>query len=351
MPKKPTDPKQPKISFVLAKKTPPPISIPSPQRKSVNDLTDDFELLNNRRITRSSSNLSVPPEFSNLLTQKRSASLDNKMAGKGNAVKDIEKEKGSSKVGPKADSVVTQAVDQTVDLATKAVDQTVDSDTLIQDPGEVVQPSNLEIMAMLQSMKLNFTSEIKTELTDFRTEALSSMSALKANIQVLGESQKSIEGRIDAMETGQGTLAKEVKEMRAELNETKRDLAEHRNLTGSNINEIAKNMKAATERVSLDENLQKAINKAAKDIVIQGYKPDKSLSALDAGKKFLYEVMGKSSKEIDNLELLSVSFTRTDSDYPSGVLTFKNESSATNLLKDKKTVSYTHLTLPTICSV
>ena len=139
----------------------------------MNDLTDDFELLSNRRITRSSSNLSVPPEFSNLLTQKRSASLDNKMAGKGNSVKDIEKDKGSSKVDPKADSAVT-----------KAVGPTADSNSLSQDPGEVEQPTNLEIMAMLQSMKQNFTSEIKTELTDFRTEALSSMSALKANIQV-----------------------------------------------------------------------------------------------------------------------------------------------------------------------
>ena len=45
--------------------------------------------------------------------------------------------------------------------------------------------------------------------------------------------------------------------------------------------------------------------------------------------------MDKNDKEITNLELLTVSFSRTDSDHPTGVLTFKTESSVTNLLKDK----------------
>ena len=72
-------------------------------------------------------------------------------------------------------------------------------------------------------------------------------------------------------------------------------------------------MKAATERVNLDADLQRAINASAKNIVIQGYKPDKSLSELDAAKKFLKDIMGKNNKEIDGLELLSASFSRTDS--------------------------------------
>ena len=73
-------------------------------------------------------------------------------------------------------------------------------------------------------------------------------------------------------------------------------------------------MKAAAEMVNLDSDLQKAINQSAKDIVIQGYKPDKSITQLDAGRQFLKDIMGKSDKEIDHLELLSVSFSRIYSD-------------------------------------
>ena len=210
MPKKTSDLKQSKISFVPVNKTPPPILISSPHRKSVNDLTDNFELLANRRITRSSSKLSVPPERTNLLTQKRSASLDNKMSTKAPAEKESEKDKGTDEVDPKVDSIIS-----------KEVDPKADSKGPDQESSEVEQPSNAEIMAMLRGMKQDFTSEIKSELTDFRTETISSMTALRANVQVLGESQKSIESRIDAIETGQDSLAKEVKELRAELSETK----------------------------------------------------------------------------------------------------------------------------------
>ena len=80
MPKPSTDLKQTKLSFAPVKKSPPPIQISSPNRKSVTDLADNFELIANRRITRSSSNLSVPPERTTLLvSQKRAASLDTKM--------------------------------------------------------------------------------------------------------------------------------------------------------------------------------------------------------------------------------------------------------------------------------
>ena len=57
------------------------------------------------------------------------------------------------------------------------------------------------------------------------------------------------------------------------MNETKNKVAENRRLTGTDINEIAKNMKTAAEKVNLDADLQRAINASAKDIVIQGYKP------------------------------------------------------------------------------
>ena len=105
----------------------------------------------------------------------------------------------------------------------------------------------------------------------------------------------------------------------------------------TNIDEIANNMRAAAaDRVNLDSELQSAINASAKDIVIQGYKPDKNISELDAGKTFLKDVMGKCDNEIQNLELLSVSFTRTDSDYPAGMLSFKSDTSGNSLLKDKR---------------
>ena len=145
----------------------------------------------------------------------------------------------------------------------------------------------------------------------------------------------SLESSIDSMKKEQDSLAKQDKDLRDGLNDTKKEVAEHRRLAGTDINEIAKNVKAAAERVNLDSDLQSAINTSAKDIVIQGYKPDKSISELEAGKKFLKDIMGKNDKEITSLELLSVSFTRTDSDHPSGVLSFKSETSVTNLLKDK----------------
>ena len=76
------------------------------------------------------------------------------------------------------------------------------------------------------------------------------MAALKTNVQGLGENQKSIESSIDAIKKEQDSLVKQINDLRDELNRTKNDLAEHRRLTGTDINEIAKNMKAATERES-----------------------------------------------------------------------------------------------------
>ena len=95
-------------------------------------------------------------------------------------------------------------------------------------------------------------------------------------------------------------------------------------------------MNAAGDRDNLDSELHSAINASGKDIVIQGYKPDKNISELDAGKKFLKDIMGKSNNGIKNLELLSISFTRTDSDHPACILFFKLETSVKNLLKDKR---------------
>ena len=140
---------------------------------------------------------------------------------------------------------------------------------------------------------------------------------------------------METIKKDQDSLAKQVKELRAELNDTKLEVAEHRKLTGTNIDEIANKMRAAADRVNLDSELQSAINAIAKDIVIQGYKPDKNISELEAVKKFLKDIMGKSDNEIYSLELLSASFTRTDSDWPADVLSFKSETLVNNLLKDK----------------
>ena len=99
------------------------------------DLADNFELLANRRITRSSSNLSVPPERTTLLvSQKRSASLDTKMAPKANEELAGEKLKGSGGIDPKADPKVPT-----------------------QEASEAEQPSNAELMEMLRGMKQDFT--------------------------------------------------------------------------------------------------------------------------------------------------------------------------------------------------
>ncbi len=70
--------------------------------------------------------------------------------------------------------------------------------------------------------------------------------------------------------------------------------------------------------------------------MIQGYKPDLGISELEAGKQFLKAIIGKSDSEITNLELLSVSFSKADSDYPTGLLTFKSESTVGSLLRYKR---------------
>ena len=112
------------------------------------DLTDNFELLANRRKTRSSSNLSVPPERTNLLaSQKRSASLDNKMSPKASKEQVGEKTKGTDEVDPNATS-----------KGSDEVDPKADSKDPNQESSQVEQPSNAAIMEMLRGMKQDFTN-------------------------------------------------------------------------------------------------------------------------------------------------------------------------------------------------
>ena len=106
---------------------------------------------------------------------------------------------------------------------------------------------------------------------------------------------------MNLLKLDQKTLANEFRELRAALKETKLEVAEHRKLTGTNIEEIASNMKATVDRINLDMELQSAINATAKKIVTQGFKPNSGMSELDAGKRFLEDVMGKSDTEIKNL--------------------------------------------------
>ena len=321
MPKKPADLKQTKLSFAPNKKTPPPIVISSPNRKSVSDLADNFEQNSiGRVVTRSRSNLSISTQSITKTPQKRAASLDNNMsAGAAVGLCDIDTEKSKD---------------------SKEVEDTLDPSHEVSGDGP--QPSNAEIMKLLMDFKQDFNSdkgiktEIKAELAEFRTETCTGMANLQANMKGLGENQKTLESRIEIITNNQDSLAQQVKDLREELNSTKKDLAEHRQMTGTDMNKIADNMKAAAEKVTLEQDLQKAINETAKMVVIQGYHPDKDLSDLDSAKKFLKDIMGKRTKEIDNLELLSASFSKTDSDFPSGLLTFKLESSVTSLLKEKK---------------
>ena len=87
MPKPSADLKQTKLSFAPVRKTPPPIVISSPNRKSVSDLADNFEQQSTARITRSRSNLSVPIEpITPIAPLKRAASLDNTMSNKASEV-------------------------------------------------------------------------------------------------------------------------------------------------------------------------------------------------------------------------------------------------------------------------
>ncbi len=83
MPKPLAKLKQSRISFTPASKPPVIVQIHSPNRKSVTDLTDSFEQRASWRVTRSSSNLSNPPEqdFPKVIP-KRANSLDPKMTNK-----------------------------------------------------------------------------------------------------------------------------------------------------------------------------------------------------------------------------------------------------------------------------
>ena len=195
MPKPSADLKQTKLSFAPVRKTPPPIVISSPNRKSVSDLADNFEQQSTARITRSRSNLSVPIELiTPIAPLKRAASLDNTMSNK------------ASEVPRKGEK-------------TKGAGGASESDT--QDPdhdaGEVgLQPSNAELMEMLRGLKQDIKTEIKSELAEFRTETSNSMANLQANVKGLGENQKSIESSIEVIKKEQDSLTKQVKDLREE---------------------------------------------------------------------------------------------------------------------------------------
>ena len=303
------------------------------------DLTDSFEQRASRRVTRSNSNLSNPPEqYSPRVSPERAKSLDSKMTNKdGVSTPPGEIPGKSNETTPGNDSekgkLDTEGHENGLPTESASAD-----DTRTGDNKTGPNPSNAQLMEMLKRMNKDITESkgIKQDLNDFRTETFSSMKSLQSDIKGLGDNQKTLETMIDAMKKEQDSMASQVKDLRDGLAATNFEVAEIKKFTGANIDEIASNIKAAADRVNLDADLQNAINVANKDLVIQGYKPDLGISELEAGKKFLKDIIGKSDSEITNLELLSVSFSKADSDYPTGLLTFKSESTVGSLLRYKR---------------
>ncbi len=141
----------------------------------------------------------------------------------------------------------------------------------------------------------------------------------------------------------QGELSKTVAEvqsrldtMQTELEETKKVVADHKRETGASAEAIAENIRSATEKVKLEEDLQAAINVARRNVITIGWKPQNSASNYDRAKDFLKTVLGKSDTEIENLGLIGASYTKTDTNHPAGVLSFNSETSVGLVLSDKR---------------
>ena len=70
-------------------------------------------------------------------------------------------------------------------------------------------------------------------------------------------------------------------------------------------------------------------------MIVSGFKPDPDVSGFEAAKKFLHDVLEKTDDEIQHIGLTSAEFNGVSTDWPTGVLCFKAESTVISLLKLK----------------
>ena len=129
---------------------------------------------------------------------------------------------------------------------------------------------------------------------------------------------------------------KQLNEIEAELDSQRKNLEEFKSLTGADVRKIAENVENATEIARVNKELLIAINDSKTKVVSIGWKPTRDISDFKFANKFLRDIMTKSDEEIHQIGLVSAKYTRLDTNFPTGVLTFNNENSATALLQNKK---------------
>ena len=117
-----------------------------------------------------------------------------------------------------------------------------------------------------------------------------------------------------------------------------RQIQEFRDMTGADFDKIVETVKEATEQAKTQKELQKEINHSKCKVVTIGYKPNPKNSGFEPLKQFLWNMMKKSDEEIRNTGLISADYCRVEWQFLTGLMTFRNESSANSLLKDKKNV-------------
>ena len=203
--------------------------------------------------------------------------------------------------------------------------------------GKDVSPAQF-LIALKQMGK-----DIKGEVASIKEESKQAMDSLEKGIRNLNVNQATMGDAIGSLKHDQGELSKTVvavqsrlDTVQAELEVTKQAVAEVKRETGASAEAIAEKINSATNIVKLEEDLQAAINVARKNVITIGWKPQNSASNHDGAKDFLKTILGKSDTEIENLGLIGASYTKTDTSYPAGVLTFNSETSVGLVLSEKK---------------
>ena len=107
-------------------------------------------------------------------------------------------------------------------------------------------------------------------------------------------------------------------------------------MTGADVKKNAERVEMATETARVHKELMIAIEDSKTKVVAIGWKPTLDNNDYESAKEFLKNVMDKSEDEIRQIGLVSASFSRLDSSWPTGVLMFTNEKSAIALLRNKK---------------
>ena len=311
--------KQP-FAAVSHKDTPTPRST-ARSRSSVSELTSTFERKN------SAPNMSRPSnEEDNLASNSPQLKQSSRRSSRSRS-NDLRE---SNKMDTKGAALLDDSAEHVPEHEPRKDDQVELHDTDV---------TSAQLLIALKQM----SKDIRGEVASIKEESKQSMDSLEIGIRNLTLSQATMGNTIGTMRADQGELSKTVAEvqsrldtMQIELEETKKVVADHKRDTGASVDVIAENIRCATEKVKLEEDLQAAINVARNNVITIGWKPQNTVSNLDGAKEFLKVILGKSDTEIENLGLVNASYTKTDTNHPVGVLTFNSDTSVGLVLSDKR---------------